>query len=180
MISLDLLAADTPENEGTDSKADTKHKPNAPSLQRILNFDLKEEGNHVLAVSVSYTETFLGPPTSKSSRQSRAQRDPFDDPYNMHSQYPYSPYGNASGLVGQSASMAPAAGGRVRTFRKLYQFTAQPSLSVRTKTTELAPKEVDDPRRSIGRMIRKRKLLRFALEAQVENVGDGSMLLEVS
>ncbi|KAI5296866.1 hypothetical protein KEM55_005466, partial [Ascosphaera atra] len=87
------------------------------------------------------------------------------------------PYGNIPGLTNQSTSMLQAAGGRVRTFRKLYQFIAQPCLSVRTKTTELAPKEVDDPRRSTERRIRKKKLSRFALEAQVENVGDGPIVL---
>ncbi|CAK38539.1 uncharacterized protein BO96DRAFT_400616 [Aspergillus niger CBS 101883] len=93
------------------------------SLQKIVRFDLKEEGNHILAVSVSYTETLIG-------------------------------------------SDAQAASGRVRTFRKLYQFVAQPCLSVRTKSSELAPLEVEN--KTLG-PYGKTRLLRFALEAQLEN-----------
>ncbi|PKY01906.1 DUF974 domain protein [Aspergillus campestris IBT 28561] len=102
------------------------------SLQKIVRFDLKEEGNHILAVSVSYTETLIG-------------------------------------------SDAQAASGRVRTFRKLYQFVAQPCLSVRTKSSELAPREVGD--KSLG-PYGKARLLRFALEAQLENVGDGPVVVQ--
>ncbi|CAL5873948.1 uncharacterized protein PFLUO_LOCUS8233 [Penicillium psychrofluorescens] len=93
------------------------------SLQKIVRFDLKEEGNHILAVSVSYTETRIG-------------------------------------------TDAQAASGRVRTFRKLYQFVAQPCLSVRTKASELPPLEVEN--KSLG-PYGKTRLLRFALEAQLEN-----------
>ncbi|RAH46790.1 trafficking protein particle complex subunit 13 [Aspergillus brunneoviolaceus CBS 621.78] len=102
------------------------------SLQKIVRFDLKEEGNHILAVSVSYTETSIG-------------------------------------------SDAQAASGRVRTFRKLYQFVAQPCLSVRTKASELAPLEVEN--KSLG-PYGKTRLLRFALEAQLENVGDGPVVVK--
>lgn len=86
------------------------------SLQKILRFELKEEGNHVLAVTVTYTETSLvneGKPT----------------------------------------------GGKVRTFRKLYQFVAQQLLSVRTKAGEV-------------------KEGKFLLEAQLENMGEGPISLE--
>jgi len=89
------------------------------SLQRILRFELKEEGNHVLAVTVSYTETILG--------------------------------------EGKAAS------GRVRTFRKLYQFVAQQLLSVRTKA---------------GEMKQKNGWCRYLLEAQLENMGDTAVCLE--
>lgn len=109
------------------------------SFQKIVHFDLKEEGNHVLAVSVSYTETLMSP-----------TREPL------------------GGIQ--------AASGRVRTFRKLYQFIAQPCLSVRTKTSELPPLEVDN--RSLG-PYGKTRLFRFALEAQLENVGDGTIVLGV-
>lgn len=111
------------------------------SVQKIVRFDLKEEGNHVLAVSVSYTETVQ-----------------------MES-------GGESGGGGTQAAR-----GRVRTFRKLYQFIAQPCLSVRTKTTELTPREVEN--RSLG-PYGKTRLQRFALEAQLENVGDGPIVLGV-
>lgn len=90
------------------------------SLQRILRFELKEEGNHVLAVTVTYTETALG--------------------------------------EGKAAS------GRVRTFRKLYQFVAQQLLSVRTKA---------------GEMSEKNGSARFLLEAQLENMGEVAVCLEV-
>ncbi|KAJ5325936.1 Protein of unknown function DUF974 [Penicillium brevicompactum] len=102
------------------------------SLQKIVRFDLKEEGNHVLAVSVSYTETRIG-------------------------------------------SDSQAASGRVRTFRKLYQFVAQPCLSVRTKASELPPLEVDN--KSLG-PYGKTRLLRYALEAQLENVGEGAVVVK--
>ena len=90
------------------------------SLQRILRFELKEDGNHVLAVTVTYTETALG--------------------------------------EGKAAS------GRVRTFRKLYQFVAQQLLSVRTKAGELS---------------QKNGLSRYLLEAQLENMGEAAVCLEV-
>lgn len=92
------------------------------SLQRILRFELKEEGNHVLAVTVTYTETVLA-----------------ED--------------------GKAAS-----GGRVRTFRKLYQFVAQQLLSVRTKAGELVEQD---------------ELARCLLEAQLENMGESAVALEV-
>jgi hypothetical protein len=90
------------------------------SLQRILRFELKEDGNHVLAVTVTYTETALG--------------------------------------EGKAAS------GRVRTFRKLYQFVAQQLLSVRTKAGELGQKNGSS---------------RYLLEAQLENMGEAAVCLEV-
>ncbi|KAJ5474681.1 Protein of unknown function DUF974 [Penicillium sp. IBT 31633x] len=102
------------------------------SLQKIVRFDLKEEGNHILAVSVSYNETRIG-------------------------------------------SDSQAASGRVRTFRKLYQFVAQPCLSVRTKASELPPLEVEN--KSLG-PYGKTRLLRFALEAQLENVGEGAVVVK--
>lgn len=91
------------------------------SLQRILRFELKEEGNHVLAVTVTYTET---------------------------------------SIVGEGR----AASGRVRTFRKLYQFVAQQLLSVRTKTGEVGLRE---------------GMERYLLEAQLENMGEAPISLEV-
>jgi hypothetical protein len=90
------------------------------SLQRILRFELKEDGNHVLAVTVTYTETALG--------------------------------------EGKAAS------GRVRTFRKLYQFVAQQLLSVRTKAGELT--QPNGPPK-------------YLLEAQLENMGEAAVCLEV-
>ncbi|KAL2434825.1 hypothetical protein ABEF94_008109 [Exophiala dermatitidis] len=102
------------------------------ALQTIARFDLKEEGNHVLAVNVTYTETTSGDGQAPTS-------------------------------------------GRVRSFRKLYQLLAQPCLSVRTKATELPPKEVPDKTHGpYGRTT----LLRYALEAQLENVSDITIVLE--
>ena len=100
------------------------------SLQKIILFDLREEGNHVLAVSVSYSET------------------------NM------------------SKTQNSASSGRVRTFRKLYQFIAQPCLNVRTKASDLPPVEVEDEKSQTA------KLSRYALEAQLENLADGPITLE--
>ncbi|KAI1958612.1 hypothetical protein LOZ58_005018 [Ophidiomyces ophidiicola] len=115
------------------------------SIQRIVRFDLKEEGNHVLAVSISYTETL----TTAAAVAAMTTTTGVDVP------------GSGSGVQ--------ASGGRARTFRKLYQFVAQPCLNVRTKATELAAREVDN--RSLG-PYGKSKLQRFVLEAQLENVGD--------
>ncbi|RMJ26441.1 DUF974 domain-containing protein [Aspergillus sp. HF37] len=120
------------ELEPADDIAQADGLQRGQSLQKIVRFDLKEEGNHILAVSVSYTETLIGDDSQASS-------------------------------------------GRVRTFRKLYQFVAQPCLSVRTKASELSPLEVED--KSLGPYGRVR-LLRFALEAQLENVGDGPVVVK--
>lgn len=101
------------------------------SLQKIVRFDLREEGSHVLAVSLSYSESIM-------SRQ----------------------------------ETSTASGGRVRSFRKLYQFNAMPCLSVRTKATDLPPFGADGkPGPRIPRS-------RYALEAQLENLADGLITLE--
>ena len=92
------------------------------TLQRTLKLELKEEGQHVLAVTVTYTETLLG-------------------------------------------SGGGASGGRARTFRKLYQFVAQQLIAVRSKVTERRRRGKDEARQ-------------FILEAQVENVGETSVVLE--
>lgn len=54
---LDLVAADT-DSTTADPAAAERGVDLAPgaTMQRIVNFDLKEEGNHVLAVTVSYYE----------------------------------------------------------------------------------------------------------------------------
>lgn len=98
------------------------------SLQKIVRFELREEGNHVLAVSLSYSETIMS---------------------NEHS----------------------ASSGRVRTFRKLYQFVAQPCLSVRTKVSEIQPGNDEGKKPKFSNQ-------RFALEAQLENMADGPITLE--
>lgn len=105
---------------GTDVELEAASPAPGESLQRILRFELKEEGNHVLAVTVTYTETALGE--------------------------------------------GKASGGRVRTFRKLYQFVAQQLLSVRTKAGELSQKD---------------GVSRYLLEAQLENMGEAAVCLEV-
>jgi len=124
-VPLELQSA-----ESADEKEQTTSPATGCSLQKMIKFDLKEEGNHVLAVNVSYTETLQGD--------------------------------------GQAPS------GRVRSFRKLYQFLAQPCLSVRTKATELPPIEVSD--HSVSGPDRG-SLVRYALEAQLENVSDTAIVL---
>jgi len=54
---LDLLAADTDSSTADPAAAErgADLTPGA-TMQRIVNFDLKEEGNHVLSVTVSYYE----------------------------------------------------------------------------------------------------------------------------
>jgi len=83
------------------------------SLHGVISYHLREDGPHVLAVTVSYTST------SSTS-------------------------------------------GRLRSFRKLYQFVARPALVVRTKIA------------AVGRDKRKG----WALEAQLENVGEEGVVLE--
>ncbi|KAI9749814.1 MAG: hypothetical protein M4579_006728, partial [Chaenotheca gracillima] len=109
------------------------------SIQKIVHYDLKEEGNHVLAVTVTYTE----PPKS----------------------------------AGHESETEPqaAASGRVRTFRKLYQFMAQQCLTVRTKAGELPAPSA--PAKKAGQM-KATQLQRYILEAQLENLGQGSIVLE--
>ena len=92
------------------------------SMQKIVHFDLREEGPHTLAVNVSYSETLM----SKD-----------------HS----------------------ASGGRARSFSKLYQFPARPCLNVRTK---ISPFPHEDPL----------EINQLALEAQLDNVGDGVVTLK--
>lgn len=112
-----------------DDKSVNRQLEPGESLQKIVRFDLREEGNHVLAVSLSYSETTISDGKAASS-------------------------------------------GRVRTFRKLYQFAAQPCLSVRTKVSDFPTAEpssgTDAPSQPT----------RFALEAQLENMADGCILLE--
>ena len=102
-------------------------------LQKIVRYDLKEEGSHVLAVTVTYSET--------------AQSLEVD------------------------GKPAPASGGRVRTFRKLYQFEAKQCIAVRTKATELPSRT-----KLAGQTERCR---RFVLEAQLENMSENSISLMV-
>lgn len=106
----------------TDTRKEEKEKgvdlEPGQSLQKVVNFDLKEEGSHVLAVTVTYTETT---PTS----------------------------------------------GRVRTFRKLYQFVCKSCMVVRTKTGALPQSNSKAPK---GR--------KWALEAQLENCGEETITLE--
>lgn len=64
-----------------------------------------------------------------------------------------------------------ASSGRVRTFRKLYQFVAQPCLSVRTKVSDFPST------RNYGTS-QVQHVSRFALEAQLENMTDGTISLE--
>ncbi|KAH0403861.1 hypothetical protein KCU89_g1708, partial [Aureobasidium melanogenum] len=104
------------ELEGSDAATEQDMQP-AQTLQRIVRYELREDGPHVLAVTVTYQETR-------------------DDITNK------------------------------RTFRKLYQFVAQPALGVRTKVGDLAAKKD------------ARDTRRFVLEAQLENLTEKSVVLE--
>lgn len=117
-------------------KPSTSTKPDqvlAPgrSTQYIVRHDLQDEGPHVLAVTVSYTEV---PPASSEG----------------------------------SAQPGP----RTRTFRKLYQFTAQQAVGVRTKVGELRWPSSS----ASGGGARKRRL--FAVEAQIENLTEQQVVLD--
>ena len=98
------------------------------SLQKIVRFELREEGNHTLAVNLSYSENTISKDQSASS-------------------------------------------GRVRTFRKLYQFVARPCLGVRTKVSSLPSRDPDDTQSQVAK---------YALEAQLENLADGTITLETA
>ncbi|KAM0715274.1 hypothetical protein Q7P37_008772 [Cladosporium fusiforme] len=124
-IPLDLSSS--PATAG--SEEEESSPPPGSTLQRTLSHDLKEAGPHVLAVTVSYTETLRG--------------------------------GEGEG----------ASGGRARTFRKLYQFVAQPVIAVRSKVSPLAAAAAA----VIGGEGGGR---RWVLEAQLENVGEGSVVVE--
>ena len=99
------------------------------TVQKIVRFDLREEGSHVLSVSLSYSE-------------------------------------NTISKLENSASS-----GRVRSFRKLYQFIARPCLSVRTKASDLAFTRGD----SNSPLTQPSQ---YVLEAQLENLADGLITLE--
>ncbi|KAF1976092.1 hypothetical protein BU23DRAFT_597388 [Bimuria novae-zelandiae CBS 107.79] len=110
------LELSSPSSSSSDDKDGADISP-GESLQKILRYELKEEGNHVLAVTVTYTET---------------------------------------SLAGESGRPT---GGKVRTFRKLYQFVAQQLLSIRTKAGLVGETS-------------------YLLEAQLENMGEGPVCLE--
>ncbi|KAE8453130.1 hypothetical protein EG329_012317 [Mollisiaceae sp. DMI_Dod_QoI] len=116
-ITLVLVPESATTEKGVDGKEHGVDLEPGQSLQKVVNFDLKEEGSHVLAVTVTYSET-----TSTS--------------------------------------------GRVRTFRKLYQFVCKGCMVVRTKTGALPS--------SSGEKGRK-----WALEAQLENCGEETITLDM-
>jgi hypothetical protein len=113
-IALDLEGPSSDAPGTSDSGANIAP---SESLQRILKLNLKEPGDHTLAVTVTYTETTVG-------------------------------------------AEGKAAGGKVRTFRKLYQFAATSLIGVRTKAGDM-----------VGG--------RYALEAQLENLGERTVVVEV-
>jgi hypothetical protein len=122
-IQGEMQTPSTPAGSPLELEGEEESSPGpGDSLQRILRFELKEEGNHVLAVTVTYTETTL-------------------------------------------AGEGMAASGKVRTFRKLYQFVALQLLSVRTKTGQ-----VGDGTKGTVKVL---------LEAQLENVGEVPISFEV-
>ncbi|TAQ91441.1 hypothetical protein B7494_g237 [Chlorociboria aeruginascens] len=129
----------SPQSEG-DEEGEGKGKgidlSAGKSLQKIINFDLKEEGSHVLAVTVTYNEN-------------------------------------------------TATAGRIRTFRKLYQFVCKSCMVVRTKTTSLPTVMLNasssptlspsDQKEQPAEEISPRK---WALEAQLENCGEETIVLD--
>jgi hypothetical protein len=121
---LELEDAEASQKQGEDGGGeDGRMLAVGETMQKILRLNLKEEGNHTLGVTVTYTET-------------------------------------------QHADEAQAAiSAKVRTFRKLYQFVAVPLLGVRTKAGEVPAGKRN------GR-------LRYAVEAQLENVGERPVVLE--
>lgn len=115
--------------ESTEDESEKSQIEPCESLQKTVRFDLREEGNHVLIVSLSYSETTISGEKSASS-------------------------------------------GRVRSFRKLYQYISQPCLSVRTKVSDIPSAQASNEKQQSS------PVERFALEAQVENLADGPITLE--
>ncbi|KAF2968457.1 hypothetical protein GQX73_g5079 [Xylaria multiplex] len=115
----DPSAADKESDDGKQGSG-TDLEP-GQSLQKIVNYDLHEEGNHVLVVTVSYYE-------------------------------------------------ATETSGRVRTFRKLYQFICKGSLIVRTKVGSLSAPATPSGSEGVGR--------RWVMEAQLENCSEDLMQLQ--
>ena len=113
-----------PPEEEEEEEANHQVKPEE-SVQKIVRFDLREEGNHTLGVNLSYSETTISKDQSASS-------------------------------------------GRVRTFRKLYQFVARPCLSVRTKVSSVPSGEQENA---------QSQMVKLALEAQLDNMADGTITL---
>lgn len=110
------------EEEGQREEEETGEIAPGGTIQRTLRHALKDEGPHVLAVTVTYIETAVGGTIST---------------------------------------------GRTRTFRKLYQFVAQQLIAVRSKITErkCRDQKAGQPRQ-------------WTLEAQLENVGEASVVVE--
>ncbi|KAI1281662.1 hypothetical protein F5Y07DRAFT_266314 [Xylaria sp. FL0933] len=115
----DQSATDKGSDEGKQGSG--KDLEPGQSLQKIVNYDLNEEGNHVLVVTISYYE-------------------------------------------------ATETSGRVRTFRKLYQFICKGSLIVRTKVGSLPPPGSSNSPEDVGR--------RWVMEAQLENCSEDIMQLQ--
>ncbi|KAI0147769.1 hypothetical protein GGR57DRAFT_493672 [Xylariaceae sp. FL1272] len=113
---LTLSPPDEPKEGEKDKTSGADMEP-GETLQKIVNFELREEGNHVLSVTVSYYE-------------------------------------------------ATETSGRVRTFRKLYQFMCKGSLIVRTKIGSLPP------------ALSPQKGRRWIMEAQLENCSEDVMQLQ--
>lgn len=105
------------ELSGQATPPETEDLASGETVQSIVRHDLREDGQHVLAVTVTYTET----------RPGKEEAQP-------------------------------------RTFRKLYQFVAQPAVGVRTKIGEI---------RRPASGARK-----FVLEAQVENLTEATVVLD--
>ena len=127
-----------------DSKASTHDDSTIPSspgstIQKIVRFDLKEEGKHVLAVNVSYSETTTTTPSPPITEETGKSSD------------------------------------RTRSFRKLYQFEAQPCLGIRTKATELDSQQSKTNPSDINH---RGLLRRYVLEAQLENLNEGTIVVE--
>lgn len=128
ILGPDATSPTSPEDQAGEGE-EPQHKAGvdlAPgeSLQKIVSFELKEEGSHVLAVTVTYSETT---PTS----------------------------------------------GRVRTFRKLYQFVCKGCMIVRTKAGLLPPLPLEAENGGVKRG------RRWALEAQLENTGEETITLDM-
>lgn len=138
--------------------------PQGSSTSGILHFDLREEGSHTLCVAVSYTEAVVSrssAPTTNLSTTSTTTTT--TTPSNT--------------TTNTTAAVTSA---RLRSFRKLYNFTVGPCLSVRTKATSLPPLSRSDApsQASSGITAAGPEAERFALECQLENLADDIISVE--
>lgn len=124
----------------------------------IVEFELKEEGPHVLAVTVTYQQSIGAPaPVPESGEKQQPE---------------------------EGGAMQLPIATRERSFRKLYQFSAMHCVLIRTKATILnAAVPFPDPvtreeKTRVEDASEQSAQADVVLEAQIENVSESTVVLE--